>query len=202
MAESLEEIAAKMVAPGKGLLAADESTGTITKRFDKYGIASTEENRRDYREMFFRTTEGDARRHLRRHPLRRDDPTEGQGRHAPPRPDQVERRGTRHQGRQGHQAPSLPTRRVDHRGPRRPARAAEGLLRARRALRQMARGDQHRPRPAERQRHQRQCECARPLCGALPGARAGADRRAGSAHGWRSGDPRHRHLRGGSPSAR
>src|SRR5690242_7865727 len=51
----LNKIANKMVAPGKGLLAADESTGTIQKRFDKIGVANTEENRRDYREMLFRT---------------------------------------------------------------------------------------------------------------------------------------------------
>jgi fructose-bisphosphate aldolase class I len=57
MSERLEDIALKMVAPGKGILAADESTATITKRFDKLGIASTEENRRDYREMFFRSAE-------------------------------------------------------------------------------------------------------------------------------------------------
>jgi fructose-bisphosphate aldolase class I len=50
----LAGIAAKMVAPGKGLLAADESTGTIKKRFDKIGVACTEENRRDYRELLFR----------------------------------------------------------------------------------------------------------------------------------------------------
>jgi len=51
----LNAIAKKMVAPGKGLLAADESTGTIQKRFDKIGVANTEENRRDYRELLFRT---------------------------------------------------------------------------------------------------------------------------------------------------
>jgi fructose-bisphosphate aldolase class I len=55
MTESIEDIARRMVAPGKGILAADESTGTITKRFDKLGITSTEDNRRDYRELFFRT---------------------------------------------------------------------------------------------------------------------------------------------------
>jgi fructose-bisphosphate aldolase, class I len=55
MAERLEDIAARMVTPGKGLLAADESSGTIAKRFDAAGIPSTEENRRDYREMLFRT---------------------------------------------------------------------------------------------------------------------------------------------------
>ena len=53
--EELNKIAHKMVAPGKGLLAADESTGTIQKRFDKIGVHNTEENRRDYREMLFRT---------------------------------------------------------------------------------------------------------------------------------------------------
>lgn len=54
--DELNAIARKMVAPGKGLLAADESTGTIQKRFDKIGVQNTEENRRDYREMLFRTT--------------------------------------------------------------------------------------------------------------------------------------------------
>jgi fructose-bisphosphate aldolase class I len=45
------------VAKGKGLLAADESTGTIKKRFDAIGVESTETNRRDYREFLFRTTD-------------------------------------------------------------------------------------------------------------------------------------------------
>ena len=54
MAERLEDIAARMVASGKGILAADESTGTIKKRFDQIGLTSTEDNRRDYREMLFR----------------------------------------------------------------------------------------------------------------------------------------------------
>jgi len=53
--EELNAIATKMVAKGKGILAADESTGTIQKRFDKIGVTNTEENRRDYREMMFRT---------------------------------------------------------------------------------------------------------------------------------------------------
>jgi fructose-bisphosphate aldolase class I len=55
---ALNEIAEKMVTPGKGILAADESTGTIKKRFDAIGVASTEDNRRDYRELLFRSTEG------------------------------------------------------------------------------------------------------------------------------------------------
>lgn len=53
----LNKIARAMVAPGKGLLAADESSGTIKKRFDAIGVASTEDNRRDYREMLFRSRE-------------------------------------------------------------------------------------------------------------------------------------------------
>jgi fructose-bisphosphate aldolase class I len=58
MSERLEDIARALVAPGKGILAADESSGTIKKRFDKIGLTSTEDNRRDYREMLFRATDG------------------------------------------------------------------------------------------------------------------------------------------------
>jgi fructose-bisphosphate aldolase class I len=58
MTEKLEDIDRALVAPGKGILAADESSGTIKKRFDKISLASTEESRRDYREMLFRSTEG------------------------------------------------------------------------------------------------------------------------------------------------
>lgn len=54
----LNKVALAMVAPGKGILAADESSGTIKKRFDAIGVESTEDNRRDYREMLFRSAEG------------------------------------------------------------------------------------------------------------------------------------------------
>ena len=54
MSERLEDIAAAIVANGKGLLAADESSGTIKKRFDVIGVESTADSRRDYREMMFR----------------------------------------------------------------------------------------------------------------------------------------------------
>ena len=53
----LNKVAEAMVAPGRGILAADESTGTIKKRFDALGVESTADNRRDYREMLFRTKE-------------------------------------------------------------------------------------------------------------------------------------------------
>ena len=110
-AAELVSTARALVAPGKGILAADESTGTIKKRFDKIEVENTEPNRRDYREMLF-TTKGceeyisgvilfdetlrqkAQRRHAARQGARR------QGHHP------------RHQGRQGHQAArrSAPTR--------------------------------------------------------------------------------------------
>jgi len=51
--EELKSIAKQMVAPGKGILAADESTGTIGKRFDKISVENTEPNRRAWRELLF-----------------------------------------------------------------------------------------------------------------------------------------------------
>jgi fructose-bisphosphate aldolase class I len=55
--QELQRIAEQIVADGKGILAADESTGTIKKRFDSIGVESSEETRRAYRELLF-TTEG------------------------------------------------------------------------------------------------------------------------------------------------
>jgi fructose-bisphosphate aldolase class I len=51
----LHETANALVAEGKGILAADESSGTIKKRFDSIGVESTEENRRSYRDLLFTT---------------------------------------------------------------------------------------------------------------------------------------------------
>ena len=53
----LAETARALVANGRGILAADESGGTIKKRFDAIGVDSTADTRRDYREMMFRTKE-------------------------------------------------------------------------------------------------------------------------------------------------
>mgnify|MGYP005745120331 CR=1 FL=1 len=53
---TLEEIAEYIVLDGKGILAADESNPTCGKRFDSIGVESTESNRRDYREMLFRSS--------------------------------------------------------------------------------------------------------------------------------------------------
>jgi fructose-bisphosphate aldolase class I len=55
MTQDLAATAKALVAPGKGILAADESDGTIKKRFDSIGVESTEEARRSYREMLFTT---------------------------------------------------------------------------------------------------------------------------------------------------
>ncbi len=60
-AAGLIEVAAALVAPGRGILAADESPSTIKRRFDSIGVESTPENRRDYRELLFRCTEAMAR---------------------------------------------------------------------------------------------------------------------------------------------
>src|SRR3954469_23667321 len=56
--DELNKVALAMVASGRGILAADESTGTIKKRFDAIGTENTEDNRRDYRELLFRSAEG------------------------------------------------------------------------------------------------------------------------------------------------
>src|SRR6186713_3837 len=60
--ERLHETAKALVAEGKGILAADESSGTIKKRFDSIDVESTEENRRAYRDLLF-TAEG-AEQHI------------------------------------------------------------------------------------------------------------------------------------------
>ena len=55
MLQNLRQIAQKLVSDGKGILAADESTATIKKRFDQISVLSTNDSRRDYREMLFST---------------------------------------------------------------------------------------------------------------------------------------------------
>lgn len=51
--QELRSIANAIVAPGKGILAADESTGTMGKRLAGIGLENTEENRRKYRQLLF-----------------------------------------------------------------------------------------------------------------------------------------------------
>lgn len=58
--DALNKVAVAMTAPGRGILAADESTGTIGKRFAGIGVENTEDNRRDYRELMFRAKDAMA----------------------------------------------------------------------------------------------------------------------------------------------
>ena len=58
MNSDLHDTARSLVADGKGILAADERSGTIKKRFDSIGVSSTEESRRAYRELLFTTPGG------------------------------------------------------------------------------------------------------------------------------------------------
>src|ERR1700759_3852386 len=55
--QELNAVAEEMAAPGRGILAADESNATIKKRFDGIGVENSEDNRRDYRELMFRAKE-------------------------------------------------------------------------------------------------------------------------------------------------
>ncbi len=59
--DELNKVAQALVRPGRGILAADESSGTIKKRFDAIGVEASEENRRDYRELLFRSTDAMSR---------------------------------------------------------------------------------------------------------------------------------------------
>ena len=184
MGHDLEEIARALVAPGKGILAADESDGTIKKRFDSIGIESTEDTRRAYRDMLF-TTEGAAE--YVSGVILFDETIRQNALDGTPFPKLLAEPGRhpRDQGRQGREGPRARARREGHRGARRAARAARRVRRARRALREVARGDHDRRRHPERVLPLDERARARPLRGALPGGRARPDRRARGADGRR-----------------
>ncbi|MGY3079081.1 hypothetical protein ACVWZZ_005489 [Bradyrhizobium sp. LM6.10] len=187
----LNRIATAMVAPGKGILAADESSGTIKKRFDAIGVESTEENRRDYREMLFRSKEAMSR--YISGVILYDETIWQDAKDGTPLLKLIESSGAIPGIKvdEGTQSPADVPGRARHRRARQARRAAEEILRARRALRQMARGDRHRQRYSLDDRDQRQRPWAGALCGAVPGCADRTDRRAGSADGRRS---RHRSL--------
>ena len=100
----LNKVPRAMVAPGKGILAADESSGTIKKRFDAIGVESTEDNRRDYREMLFRSTE--AMTKYISGVILYDETIWQKAKDGTPLVEFIKtgRRHSRHQGRQGRQA--------------------------------------------------------------------------------------------------
>src|SRR6266851_2474007 len=92
---------------------------------------------------------GDVEIYFRRHSLRRDHPPKCQGRHPPGQSHRERGRDPGHQGRQGNEAVAVRSRRTDHRRLGWSARAPGRISRARRQVRQMARGDRHRPRHPE-----------------------------------------------------
>jgi fructose-bisphosphate aldolase class I len=92
MTQSLADIAKAMVAPGKGILAADESTGTIKKRFDSIKAESTADTRRDYREMLFRAA--DAMRDCISGVILYDETLKQKARDGTPLPDVIKAAGS------------------------------------------------------------------------------------------------------------
>ena len=183
----LEATARALVAAGKGILAADESSGTIAKRFDAVGVESTEETRRAYRELLF-TTDG-AAEHISGVILF-DETIRQSAADGTPFPELLAAAGDhpRDQGRPRREAARARAGRDDHRGPRRAARALRGVPRARRTLRQVARGDLDRQGHPERVLHLDERPRARPLRRARAGGGPRADRRARGADGRRPHD--------------
>ena len=136
--DELNAIARSIVDNDKGILAADESTGTITKRFDAIGVESTEENRRAYRNLLF-TTPG--MEEYIGGVILFDETIRQSADDGTPFPSCSRRRAS---SRGSRSTPARTRWRVQRRrdgdgGPRRLARAARGVLRARRAVREVAR---------------------------------------------------------------
>ena len=179
----LNRVANFLVTPGKGVLAADESAGTVKKRFDVIGVECTEDNRRDYRELLFRS-KGMANISG---VILFDETIRQKAKDGTPLVKIIEAAGTLPGIKVDKGVKPLPfcpgeviTEGLDGLG----ERLAEYRC-ARREIRQMARGHRYRRRHPELCLHQRQRARARPLCGALPERGHRADRRAGSADGRR-----------------
>ena len=139
----LSKTAAAMVAKGKGILAADESAGTCETRFKSINVECTEENRRAYRGLLF-TTPG-IEQYLSGVILF-DETLRQKTNDGVPFGDYLAKKGIIPGIKVDAGAKDLPlcAGREGHRGPRQPAQAPGRVLQARRALRQVARGDHHR----------------------------------------------------------
>ncbi len=187
----LNKIAEAMVAPGRGILAADELSGTIKKRFDAIGAESTEDNRRDYRELLFRSTEAMSK-HISGVILY-DETIRQNAKDGTPLVKVIEKAG------------ALPGIKVDKGTKPLPFCPNEVITEGLDGLRE--RLVEYRGLGAKFAKwravidigagipshdlHQHERPCARPLRRAVPGRRHRADRRARSADGRR---PRHRPL--------
>ena len=193
MSEDLESIAATLVADGKGILAADESVATLTRRFDTArDPVHRAEPPRVPRDAVHHERRG--RVHQRRHPVRRDHPSEELRRDAARRGSLKPGHRSRHQGRYRRRASRRLPRGDGHRGARRAAGSPRGIPRHGRPLREVAGGHPHHRHAAEPGVRERECARPRALRRALSGAAARADRRARSADGRSAYD---RALRGG-----
>ena len=187
----LNNVARAMVAPGKGLLAADESTGTIKKRFDAIKVESTEDTRRDYREMLFRSN--DAMSKCISGVILYDETIWQKAKDGTPLVKLIEQAGAIpgikvDEGTQP--LPNCPGELVTVGLDKLAARLAEYYKQGARFAKWRAVIDIGKDIPSH-DRDPRQRACAGPLCGAMPGRPDRADRRAGSSDGWR---PRHRSL--------
>ena len=182
--QELQDIAAAIVADDKGILAADESTGTIKKRFDTIGVESTEETRRAYRNLLF-TTPG-MEEYIGGVILYDETIRQSRGRRdAVRRAARVEGRRPGDQGRHGGAGPRRAPGREGHRGPRRPPRRASPSTTSSARASQVARGDHDRRRHPDGCVPPRQRARARPVRGALAGGGDRPDRRARGADGRR-----------------
>ena len=186
----LNKVAEAMVAPGKGILAADESTGTIKKRFDAINVECTEDNRRDYREMLFRSAEG--MKHISGVILY-DETIWQKAKDGTPLVEIIKKAGSIPGIKVDEGTKPLPncpgetiTVGLDKLADRLPKYYEQGARFAKWRAR-----DRHRRGHPDHDRDPHQHACARPLRRALPGGADRADRRAGSADGRR---PRHRPL--------
>ena len=181
--QGLEQTARALVAEGKGILAADETVPTLTKRFDALKIASTEDSRRTYREMFF-TTPDSLRVYQRRDPARRNNPPEERRGHTVDR-GVVQARD--HSGDQSGYRCKGACRFAGGKNDRRTRWASgppEGICGHGRAIRQVAGGySYHRP-ATQPNVCERQRPCIGPVRRPVPGTRHRADRGAGGSDGW------------------
>ena len=148
----LNKVAEAMVARGRGFWPPTNQPAPSRSASTPSASSSTTDNRRDYREMLFRTTEAMSK--YISGVILYDETIRQNAKDGTPLVKLIEKAGShsRHQGRQGHQAAAVLSRRSDHRRPRRPARAARRISRARREVRQMARGDRYRQALAARSR--------------------------------------------------
>jgi fructose-bisphosphate aldolase class I len=141
-------MAAKLVADGKGILAADETVPTLTRRFDTFGIESTEQSRRTYREMLF-TSPGAAE--FVSGVIMQDETIRQRSSGGPPLAEVLSGQGiARHQGRHRREATRRGRRRDRHRRARRFTGPPPGVPRDGRPFCQVAGGHPHRRSSASR----------------------------------------------------